>query len=405
MTYPRYNKPSGSSVNRVRNCPGSHKRELLFPEKDTKDAKTGDRIHANLAGTLPWGILNAQEAQTAEMCRAQEENLVVDWWEIGEDIKEIREQRLGLTAYGKVIEVTPETKADIVFTAQFDVLYIQGDRGAVFDYKSLHGDVPDAVDNEQIWSNAYLVAEKYKLKSVRGGIIQPRVGQPTIVDFNEQGLLQAKVFLYSVLKAENAATIDDISAGDWCKYCKAKLGCPAYTAAREKELVVFKPDEIARLDSRGLYGSMMGVAGQMSDDELIGRYQGLAIPSLYPQIIKDEMRRRAAEKENFPYEERAVREKGNREITDAQKAFALLQDLHITESDMISASTVSVTKLQEFVRIRSGQKSVSASGAIRYNLTDKQAKEQMALALGDVLQHKEPPLELVPVNNVKEIEL
>lgn len=404
MTYPRYNKPSGSSVYRVRNCPGSHKRELLFPEKNAKDAKTGDRIHAHLAGALSRGMLNAQEAQTADMCREQEERLVAEWSN-GEGVQVVREQRLGLTAYGKVIEVTPETKAEIVFTAQFDVLHIQEERGIVLDYKSLFGDVPDAVDNEQIWSNAYLVAEKYKLKSVRGGIIQPRVGKPTIVDFDEQGLAQAKSFVHSVLDAEIKATIDDVSAGEWCKYCKAKLGCPAYAAAREKELAVFNPDQIAHLDRRGLYGAMMGVAGQMSDEELIGRFQGLAIPSLYPQIIKDEMRRRAAEKANFPYEERAVREKGNREITDAQKAFALLQNLHITEADMISASTVSVTKLQEFVRIRSGQKSVSSNGAIRYNLTDKQAKEQMALALGDVLQNKEPPLELVPVNNVKEIEL
>lgn len=410
MTYPRYGKPAASGLRRVANCPGSHKREMLEPDKGSEDGDHGDRIHAAKAGTFPVGMLTAQEAQTYDMCSWQEAELILKWSEFEATAREShqihREVRLGLTTYGTVIEVTPECKASLVFTGQFDALFTQDSRGLLLDYKSLYGDVPDAVDNEQIMGLAVLSSVHYSLTSLRSAIVQPRVGPPTVADFDEEALKLASVWLTGVLEKERAATVDDVTAGDWCKYCKAKASCPAFIAARDAELEVFVPGNIAHMKSANIYGAMMEVAGRLSDAELIGRFKGLAIASIYPNVIKDEMRRRAAEVPDFPYEERATREQGNREITDAQKAFERLQaaGFKVNEADMIAASTVSVTKLQEAVRVRSGQKSVSASGAVRYNLTDKQAKEALAAALGDVLTHKEPPLEIVPVTQTKNIE-
>lgn len=398
ITCPRYGKPSASGLRRVANCPGSHKREMLEPDKGSKDGDHGDRIHAALARTFPVGMLTAQEAQTVDMCDNQRAQLL-DNWKTPDTAAVYREVRLGLTTYGTVIEVTPECKASLVFTGQFDALFTQDTSGLLLDYKSLYGDVPDAVDNEQIMGLAVLTSVHYGLTRLRSAIVQPRVGPPTVADFDEEALMRASSWLTGVLEKERAATVDDVTAGDWCKYCKAKASCPAFIAARDAELEVFTPGNIAHMKSANIYGAMMEVAGRLSDAELIGRFKGLAIASIYPNVIKDEMRRRAAEVPDFPYEERATREQGNREITDAQKAFERLQaaGLKVNEADMIAASTVNVTKLQEAVRVRSGQKSVSASGAVRYNLTDKQAKEALAAALGDVLTHKEPPLEIVPV--------
>jgi hypothetical protein len=90
---------------------------------------------------------------------------------------------------------------------------------------------------------------------------------------------------------------------------------------------------------------------------------------------------------------------GNREVTDAQKAFAALAPLGVTDGDMLEASSVSITALEEAVRKRSGIKSQTAK-RITYNLTSQQAKDALNDALNRVgaLGRKADKTELVEVH-------
>ena len=52
MSDERHNLPSASGYSRLLNCPGSWRMEQPFPSTSTEDSRTGDRIHAWLAGEL-----------------------------------------------------------------------------------------------------------------------------------------------------------------------------------------------------------------------------------------------------------------------------------------------------------------------------------------------------------------
>jgi hypothetical protein len=93
---------------------------------------------------------------------------------------------------------------------------------------------------------------------------------------------------------------------------------------------------------------------------------------------------------------------GNREVTDAQKAFAGLASLGVTESDMLEAATVSITALEEAVRKRSGIKT-QTDKRTTYNLTSQQAKDALneALTTAGALGRKADKQELVEVGQLK----
>jgi hypothetical protein len=93
---------------------------------------------------------------------------------------------------------------------------------------------------------------------------------------------------------------------------------------------------------------------------------------------------------------------GNREVTDAQKAFAALAPFGITDGDMLEAASVSITALEEAVRKRSGIASQTPKRIV-YNLTSKEAKDRLneALTRAGALGRKADKQELVEVFQVE----
>ena len=98
----RHGVPSASAMERLVNCPPSHKlAQLLPPEREEevgKDAQRGTRIHLALSGDLPEAELNAADAETFDMCQRQAKALAVEWG-LPEDFVAVRERRLGLTLF------------------------------------------------------------------------------------------------------------------------------------------------------------------------------------------------------------------------------------------------------------------------------------------------------------------
>lgn len=403
MTYPRFGVPSASSIRRVWKCKGSHKRERGLPDTDSRDATFGTRVAAAMAETLPESELTPAERNTFERCVDAEERTLADWGGLG-DVTITREVRLGLTVLNAVVVVTPDTGATFKFTGQYDFLAIMGDSALLKDDKALYGDIAEAVDNEQINTLAVLVWLRHKVKEVRCVINQPNVGPPSAVDLKEEDLQIRLNWLLQVLKTAEDASRDDVTAwtpddegNDWCRYCKAKLGCPAWLARSTQPLEVMQPMMHAHLEPKALWSAMSEIARDISDEELIGRYRGLAMVRAYPEVIKAEMARRA-ESPDFPFQMRAVRELGNREIEDAQAAFDRLAPLGVTAEDMLAAAKVRIGPLEEAVRIRSGIK--SQGKVTRYNKTGSEAKKALNEALEGIMTRKDPPLELVEVKQL-----
>lgn len=389
---PRRGVPSASAMDRLINCPPSHEMEKHFPDAETEGAASGTRIHAVLAGDAQWNSLTLDEQDTAEMCYSQA-STIADEWEANRETA-ITEHRLGLTALGKVLDVTPDSKASFIFTGQTDLVYIMGLTALVIDYKTGRNSVAVAQDNPQLAALAVLVAKRYNVSHVRVAIVQPWAGKPTIADYSINALVLAESWLKESLMMAATSTPDDARAGDHCKWCKAKAGCKAFNLAAMKQIEVIDPMSIAGMNGTDQRAAMFARAMELAPESLIASYRGLSMVRRYLDAIDGAFKTRVQAGEIPGWH--AETKPGNREITDAQKAFTALEPLGITSEDVIEICSIPIGELENRVRVRSGIK-LQTPGRTTYNLTGKAAKEAVDAALNavGVIARKGDKVELV----------
>jgi hypothetical protein len=169
-----------------------------MPDESSDVADAGTRIHRALETGDMTG-LSADEEQTADMCRTQGDKVLGDWNPDMDGIAH-KEQRLGITRIGGVVVVNDDTKADLVFTGQADLILIDGKRGLVLDYKTGRGEVADATENLQLRGLAVMAAWVWRLDSVRVAIVQPWAGPASVADYDRQAIDQSRLWLYNVLE-------------------------------------------------------------------------------------------------------------------------------------------------------------------------------------------------------------
>lgn len=394
--------PSASGMQRLAECPPSFDLERLAPEDEGNEAAaSGTRVHAVLALLASADTLTMAECDTLDMCAKQAGEVVADW--VGHHgfatpDQTLREQRLGMTAFGRVLDVTPEATADFIFTGQADMVLVKDGKALVIDYKTGRGETAQAIDNAQLAALAVLVGLRYNVQSVRVSIVQPWAGKPTVSDYEENALALAKDWLMDTLNAASSSTPDQVRAGEWCKYCKAKASCHALQTAALQTVEVLNSATVPHGETQR--AALFARAMELPPERLLGAYRGLGMVKTMTSAIEGAFRARvtAGEMPGWKIETKP----GNREVTDAQKAFTGLTSLGVTESDMLEAATVSITALEEAVRKRSGIKT-QTDKRTTYNLTSKEAKDALNAALERVgaIGRKADKAELVEVGGVE----
>lgn len=394
--------PSASGMQRLHECPASFDLERFAPpEEDNEDAASGTRIHAVLALLASADTLSMAECDTLDMCSKQAGEVVAEWAGhhgfVTPD-QTLYERRLGLTALGKALDVTPESMADFVFTGQADMVLVKDGRALVIDYKTGRGETAEAIDNAQLAALAVLVWLRYGVNTVRVAIVQPWTGKPTVSDYSVNALVLAKDWLHATLETAANSTPDDVRSGEWCKYCKAKAACPALKLTALQTVEVLDSATVPHGENQR--AALFARAMDLSPERLLGAYRGLAMVKAMTSAIEGAFRARvtAGEMPGWKIETKP----GNREVTDAQKAFTGLAPLGVTESDMLDAATVSITALEEAVRKRSGIKT-QTDKRTTYNLTSKEAKDALNAALESVgaIGRKADKQELVEVGELE----
>jgi len=352
MSYvnPFQNVPSASKLHRVLECPGSHQAEFAAPqvEEDTTEANIGNEVHAILAGELTEDTASVEAVQTAEMCERQVCSLLAEWGH--DDNNKLSEKRYGLTRLGGVVEVTESTKADVIFTGQFDRLYISGTHGLLIDFKSLRGDHATAIENPQLMSLAVLVAKKHKLTDVRVALVQPMKGKPTTADFNANGLKLAESWLFAALDAEMEAGPDDLRAGDWCKYCKARYGCRKFQEAAIQEVEAIEPATIAGMDGETQRKAMWARALDLPAARLASAMNGLAMVKRYVAAIEGVAKVRAENDPEFQQFFTLREKKGRRSITDVTKVFAACESHGVTAEQFTALCSIGLGDVKQLLK-------------------------------------------------------
>ena len=391
MSDERHNSPSASAMWRISNCPASFKFAQQFPNTGSADSATGDKIHKALqhwSDAAPVG-LDHHELETAEMCIDARNTLLDEW--VGEgDYEAWVERRLGLTSLGLARDVESGTKLKFVFTGQADYIAIDGKRGFIADYKTLMGDHTPAQDNDQLRCLAVLLYLRYDLDSVRVALIQPWKGKPTVADYDRTSLEAAHKWLLATLAAEERATLSDTRAGEWCKYCPAKVSCVAF------QNLAMTPVEMATQqlpsDPEIAKKAMFARAAELSDADLAARYEGLKMVAWYVNAVEGNVRMRASAEGAFSSKYyHLVEGKAREAIDDVAMVWTRMEQLGVKAEDFTRECKTSKKAVMGLLRAATGEKG--------------KALESIAKgALEGAVKLSKPPLKLVPVGGMIEDE-
>lgn len=401
MNDERFGVPSASELARLVECPNSHKAQAGLSDDKSKDSSFGDNVHAFLSGDKPWDDLTPQEQQSAEAC-ADAEQWHIDAWKEEGEMTVIRETRLGLTAMHTVVETAKYPNATYQFTGQMDCLVIQEGRGLLIDFKSLHPDIEEPIDNAQMMGNALLVADRYNLEVVKVVIIAPFLPRMPPAVFDERGLQMARIWLTGLLEKEKASTEADRAPGKWCKHCKARFDCAALTDGALESTEIINPITLPG----GHPDQFLEVKNRFTrlDAGKFANFLERQMPALkvFMAAMEEAKEWRAANDPEFQKFYVVQESPGNREVECAQKAYGLLAPEGVTQEQVLACCKPSVTGLDEALRVASGVKSVTAKGAVKYNLTAREAKEKLEQILAPVMTRGKNKTKIVKVNQIEE---
>lgn len=385
--------PSASGMERLFNCPPSFEMEHLSPpEEESEDAASGTRIHAVLALEASTDTLNSDELETCDRCNEASMRVIQDWNGSNGMVTPdhtLYEKRLGLTVFGAVFEVTPESDADFIFTGQADLILVKGSRALVIDYKTGRGETPVAQDNPQLAALAVLVWQHFPaVQEVRVVIVQPWAGKPTIADYSTNALKLAKGWLLDALDAASKATPDDAKAGEWCKYCKAKAQCPAFRNAALAQVERLNPITIAGADDETQRRALFARAMELSPEALAAAVRGLGMVKRFVQAIDGAARERARQDAEFQQFFVLREKKGRRSISDVGKVFSACHSRGVTAEDFTALCSIGLGDVKSLLRKATGSK-----GKVLDAINDE--------VLTGAVEVGKPTFELVPANELE----
>lgn len=260
---PAHSPLGASSAERWMNCAGSVAliKALELPESDEEDwRRNGVAAHEAAAHCLQNNL------DAWEVAGEKFHDTPVDL-EIAEAIQVYLDHCRALAAdAGQVLVETRISHPDHkLFYGTVDFAAVVGTVLHVRDYKHGQGIVVEADDNPQIMYYAYgLLSRHPEVETITLGIVQPRafhpdgpirVSEPITAAYLRDWA--AEELIPAMLRTEMD---NDLSIGGWCRFCPAKLVCPAMTALFGAAMQA-DPKQIVQLNNASLSRTYQMVQG------------------------------------------------------------------------------------------------------------------------------------------------
>lgn len=388
ITDPRHGLPSASAFERLSACPPSHQMSLGMEDTESAAAASGTRIHAVLAGEAEMSTLSADEEQTHDMCKAQADELIAQYIS-NPEVLTLKEVRLGLTQFGKVVVVKDGARIALRFTGQADVIIIDGTFALILDYKTGRGTTADAGDNYQLMALAALVSMYRQIETAAVAIIQPWAGKPTVAHYDTEALMLAQNAVISTLSKAETSTSADAVAGDHCKWCKAKMHCPAFKDAALAVTDAINPDTISGTDEqvKAQIFTRMGDHSSMSNEMMIRIQEGGRKFMEWFLVAHDlELRKRIAAGEIDGY---SLREKkGRRSVSDVTTVFNRLSAHGVTGDAFAAECSIPIGSVKTLIKQGTGAKGKALDNLVDEVLHDatETSKGSMEIVKGIALE-------------------
>ena len=217
----RDNLPSASATQRLMNCAASHHMTLLARgmrqeagEHGREWAEQGEQMHRAVFDQSDAKLETDQERMDYAKMMRRFRDFLGSWGATNNDIV-IREERLWLHH-----EIFP------IFSGRPDYIRISPNykRAAIVDFKSLWNRVPEPAENDQLISQAVLLAEaEPDIEVFTLQILSPHYNYKAhIMHIDEVRAYEVR--LREMIDKVNSKT--EPNPGEWCKHCGGLLVCP-----------------------------------------------------------------------------------------------------------------------------------------------------------------------------------
>lgn len=325
---------SASNIHRRKLCPGSERMEEGLPDEESDQSREGTLLHGydanpelDVAALKPYhrDLLRISAGLDEQIFDRAFENFGI---ERNDEFQSGRERELwAKNADGEL--VVPGHCDLWRFWPRTRVL-------AIVDKKFGYKVVTPAVANLQLRIYAIAGADEWKAEQVLVAVTQPRLPfdeRLTMAAYTQSDIDKARDELLWILTASRQPNAPLVAGDEQCRYCKAKMLCPAY---KEKFLSI----EVAARD-----------LAECDDDQLDQVLVAIAFADYIKEQARDEARKRVAAGRMPNYKLGAESE--IRDVADVRKAMALLALRgDITNDDIKSSLDMSIGTIEERVRER-----------------------------------------------------
>lgn len=353
---PRQGETSASNAEYDLACPARHLAQKGLEEpKSSDDATTGSRVHFALSAEDNYFLttVTLAEREIFDACREIEKRQVIKFFgqnPVGR-IRAFRERSDGSTRLW--VRIPGPNGKVFRHSGQPDVVFVNGVRALIVEYKTLAGDVPDAPSNQQLRDQAALAAGNYKVDEVGTVVVQPLVTHdPVICLYDKAALERATREMFDRVRASNDPTSKPFPGERQCAFCLAKTRCleyqrwaggmvPGMLSLLDVPVSAWTPEQCA------MFLAKKSVAQKWLDgchDEIYARLEK------DPEGVPGYYLKPGAKKET---------------ITDAQKVFERFTLLGGKLEQFMGCIAVGKRKLEEQVSAVTGARGKSLSDAIK----------------------------------------
>lgn len=245
---------TGSGTERWSNCPASVAMSSALKEVDRKDSDEGRTSHKAVHDIL-FGDLDLNDDTPADvrLCVEQVKALLPpELFFKGDGIGTVTAEQVKAWQDSKCgVELLLEQRLPLLGSSGgIDVACVYGKNALIFDFKFGVGVPVYAPGNHQLAFYACALKEKFpQITKVQVWVIQPNIEG----DFEDTASITSWTLSHQMLKAwrdkistwlDAVDTGTKLSAGPWCQFCKARVGCPAHTAyAKAAEIALAENPE------------------------------------------------------------------------------------------------------------------------------------------------------------------
>ena len=345
---------SASNLFRRALCPGSEKMEAGIPEQDSDDSREGRLLHRYDANPeFDRSTLTTDQRDILKISEKLDDFIFKRADGSGEhfDHREVELNYLDIPGHADRLRYYPEAKLAVIIDKKF----------------GRKQQTPAAV-NKQLRAYAVMAAERITVGEALVAITQPRLPfdeRITMAAYTAEDIVKSRIEINTIVANARKPDAPLVAGEEQCRYCKAKIKCPAY-AEKYQELLEVQPT--------------LELATPTQISRLLNAIK-------FADFIKDHVRDIARKmiKDGRLDDWQLGKARRNPQIIDSTRAIGLLQlrgDLN--RDEILECCNPSLTKLRDKIREK-------------LNCSWKEANNLIDETLSEVIEIEEKKAPLIPI--------